>query len=176
MGLFDSVMFQCPACHAELEAQTKAGECAMERIDPERVSLAVAESLVDEELICRCGMFYRIVIDPPIPQAVQLVLEAIEPETTETLWYARDGQVYQVHGLRDDERTDGEWYWIIEESRRMQVYEDGQFMPHQLYRDEQDAIRHELQRTEGYLKHLRILSERHQHLVARMETLERQSA
>jgi hypothetical protein len=74
MGMFDSVMFKCPSCGAEIEAQSKCGECRLDRYDPSMVPVDVVAGL-DKDVYCdKCKKSFVIVK----PKYVQLWL-GVEP-------------------------------------------------------------------------------------------------
>ena len=76
MGLFDSVYFTCPNCKASLEAQSKAGDCCMDTIDPYEVPVGIAKDIENKVLNCgECGRSYRVVSYDQIPKTVSMGLQ-----------------------------------------------------------------------------------------------------
>lgn len=62
MGMFDSVMFDCPNCGREIEAQSKSGECTLARYSPDDVPLDVAADIDRHAPFkCECGKSWRLV-------------------------------------------------------------------------------------------------------------------
>src|SRR4051812_14981503 len=59
MGCFDSVYFTCPNCGAQIEAQSKGGECQLDTYPPDAVPARVAMDLTIWNR-CKCGKAYRI--------------------------------------------------------------------------------------------------------------------
>jgi ribosomal protein S27AE len=56
MGCFDSIIVECPACGTEVEFQTKAGDCNLDRFTLEEAPLIVLADCVDRRLRCKkCG-------------------------------------------------------------------------------------------------------------------------
>jgi len=77
MGLYDSVTATC-TCGAELEWQSKEGDCVMADFLPERVPRAIAYDVIDAIEVCRgCGKGWKLAwpeIEPEFMamQAVEL--------------------------------------------------------------------------------------------------------
>ncbi len=64
MGMFDSVFVKCPNCGANLEFQTKVGDCGLHKYDAERVPVLIAAALDKREEECRhCKALVTITID-----------------------------------------------------------------------------------------------------------------
>lgn len=55
MGMFDSVNVFCPACGAEVEFQSKAGECCLLEYSLDNMPASVAADLNGESCVCDCG-------------------------------------------------------------------------------------------------------------------------
>ena len=56
MGMFDSVIVNCPNCGNEIEFQSKAGECRLKEYKISSVPITIAESIKDTIESCRnCG-------------------------------------------------------------------------------------------------------------------------
>lgn len=62
MGMFDTVVFTCPRCDAQLEAQSKAGKCSLRTINSYEVPIAIAGDLKGESVWCEeCQRSWTIV-------------------------------------------------------------------------------------------------------------------
>lgn len=67
MGMFDSVYAKCPKCKADVEFQSKAGECVLERFWVDSVPPAIAVDLDGETVACQfCGALVKIRYSYPI--------------------------------------------------------------------------------------------------------------
>lgn len=56
MGCFDSIIFKCPNCGEEIEAQSKSGECALMEFNHNSVPFSVAEDANRHApFLCSCG-------------------------------------------------------------------------------------------------------------------------
>jgi len=56
MGLYDSVVVECPNCTTEIEFQSKAGECLLDKFDEQTVPATVACDIAGEQEECpKCG-------------------------------------------------------------------------------------------------------------------------
>lgn len=64
MGMYDSVIFPCPHCDGEVEAQSKAGECSLRRIEHWKVPKLIAEDIVGQEVRCLDGCKKDFQIQP----------------------------------------------------------------------------------------------------------------
>jgi transcription elongation factor Elf1 len=61
MGMFDTVIFTCPACGGQVEVQSKAGECVLARIDPAFVPIAIAANIDGDVESCdSCNESYTV--------------------------------------------------------------------------------------------------------------------
>lgn len=60
MGMFDSIIFSCPNCGKELEAQSKAGECTLERFSHKDAPTVIAADCLGDLLVCKCGKRYEV--------------------------------------------------------------------------------------------------------------------
>lgn len=54
MGMFDSLYVPC-ACGEEVEFQSKAGDCALERYTLSNCPPRIAGDLIGQSQTCRCG-------------------------------------------------------------------------------------------------------------------------
>lgn len=62
MGMFDSVMIRCPKCGEQVEFQSKAGPCNLERYDQTCVPIEVAKSIEGDSESCGgCGHVLTVV-------------------------------------------------------------------------------------------------------------------
>ena len=52
MGMFDSLIVQCPGCGKDVEFQSKAGDCLLKVYNLSSVPLAIAHDLDGEEDVC----------------------------------------------------------------------------------------------------------------------------
>ena len=68
MGMFDSVVFDCPACNgAVLEIQSKAGPCVLAVYSTGAVPPSVAESVIEKSTCCQtCGAEVKLRLRAPI--------------------------------------------------------------------------------------------------------------
>jgi hypothetical protein len=55
MGMFDSLYVTCRKCGKDVEFQSKAGECYLNRYTLENVPPAVAGDLIEQVQTCSCG-------------------------------------------------------------------------------------------------------------------------
>jgi len=62
MGMFDSLIIKCPRCRADVEFQTKAGDCTLERYRAtDNIPADVAASLLNDSTYCReCGNYIKL--------------------------------------------------------------------------------------------------------------------
>lgn len=71
MGMYDSVMVKCP-CGAEVEFQSKAGDCILKYHDPRDVPSEIADDLNGKIKRCECGrdvtLFVHCAIIPIISE------------------------------------------------------------------------------------------------------------
>ncbi len=97
MGLFDSVMADCPNCGAKLEFQSKAGECYMNVYSVEDAPDDVVRDVLNRPEYCRHCEKWSCLYDPdyppefpprPTPKMVK-VREPSEPLIHETQPYLR---------------------------------------------------------------------------------------
>lgn len=76
MGMFDSVNVSC-VCGANVEFQSKAGECSLENYRPDAVPVEIALSLDDTCEVCRsCGRYVTLHLNikpvPSVPMWVEI--------------------------------------------------------------------------------------------------------
>ena len=63
MGMFDSVVFDCPGCGELILVQSKAGECTLAEIPARSVPLGIAEDISGEVAYCEaCGGRWTIIV------------------------------------------------------------------------------------------------------------------
>lgn len=55
MGMYDSLIVQCPNCFQEVEFQSKGGKCLMDRFTVENVPMNVLGGCINDEWNCACG-------------------------------------------------------------------------------------------------------------------------
>lgn len=78
MGMFDTVTFECPACHAFIHEQSKAGECLLREYSQHKVPVAIAAQLYGDEVVCPdCGKRYEIDAEIPPMQCISTTLKEI---------------------------------------------------------------------------------------------------
>ena len=76
MGLYDTVIFQCPKCFMSIEMQSKAGDCHLRDYDCNSVPGEIAQSLVNEYAHCPlCNESFKVVENNEVPKTVKLKLE-----------------------------------------------------------------------------------------------------
>jgi phage FluMu protein Com len=77
MGMFDSVYAKCPKCKADVEFQSKAGECVLERFWVDSVPPAIAVDLDGETVACQfCGSLVRVItVQPMLNIEMRVVVE-----------------------------------------------------------------------------------------------------
>ena len=60
MGMFDSIYFRCQDCGEKIEAQSKSGDCALNKYDHSSVPKSVAEDANRHAPFgCKCGAAYE---------------------------------------------------------------------------------------------------------------------
>jgi len=76
MGCFDSVIAVCPECGANVEFQSKAGECDLRTYKVTSVPVVIAIDLDGTSRRCTCGEFVTIGYhDKPIRVAMHVDYE-----------------------------------------------------------------------------------------------------
>jgi hypothetical protein len=60
MGMFDSVMFNCPKCNKVIEVQSKSGACTLACYEPDEVPAAIAGDIYGELVSCECGEEWKV--------------------------------------------------------------------------------------------------------------------
>jgi hypothetical protein len=66
MGMYDSVMVNCPECGAEVEFQSKSGDCLLMVYHASGVPSEIARDIEGDREICRCGCVMRLAyVKPP---------------------------------------------------------------------------------------------------------------
>ena len=68
MGMFDRIWFKCPKCEADIEVQSKCGECILEDFNQVSVPPEIAKCINWSTIYCQeCGAKVRIeyAIEPP---------------------------------------------------------------------------------------------------------------
>lgn len=79
MGLYDSVFVNCPKCGAQVEFQTKAGECRLKQYTHISVPSGIAEYLNGSKERCECGARVQLFIQEP-PGVVMDAIIVGEPQ------------------------------------------------------------------------------------------------
>ena len=80
--MFDSVIFKCPNCGADIEEQSKAGICVCETYEPDEVPLSIAMDINRQLIKCYdCGAKFCIRCDSDFepPRTYKMRLEKVEP-------------------------------------------------------------------------------------------------
>ena len=60
MGMFDSVMFKCPKCGHEIEAQSKSGSCDLKVYRSDKIPDAVIDGLWIYGPCDGCGTKFKV--------------------------------------------------------------------------------------------------------------------
>ena len=63
MGMFDSVLFDCPGCGTELDIQSKAGNCLLNRYRMPDIPPAIAGDIINREVVChniKCRKVFKV--------------------------------------------------------------------------------------------------------------------
>jgi len=69
MGLYDTILFNCPNCGAEYGAQSKSGECILGSYERHAVPVEVCyDANRHSPFECDCGKSYEFVFTPPPAQ------------------------------------------------------------------------------------------------------------
>ena len=67
MGMYDTVTFTCPRCEAQLENQSKAGDCTLQRFDQDSVPVVIAEDIREDTVYCEtCQRSWTVALLEPI--------------------------------------------------------------------------------------------------------------
>lgn len=75
MGMFDSVIVECPKCQGELEYQSKAGECLLHRYPIDAVPMEIAADIDGEWDYCEtCKESFQIRLPFQQPRTVEMKL------------------------------------------------------------------------------------------------------
>lgn len=88
MGMFDSVYAPCAHCGSEIEYQSKAGECCMDRYTVETAPVEVLIDILNEPHYCAgCGRWTalfdpRFTPTPPRPEPRSVKVREPSPEET----------------------------------------------------------------------------------------------
>lgn len=83
MGCFDSVIARCPSCNAEVEFQTKVGECVLKRYRVDSVPALIAASVAGDVTTCICGK--QVQINTP-PQMARVAMSVSIPTVSDDEW------------------------------------------------------------------------------------------
>ena len=55
MGMFDSLIVQCPECGKDIDFQSKAGDCVLEVYGLDNCPASILGDLANESETCECG-------------------------------------------------------------------------------------------------------------------------
>lgn len=55
MGMFDTLVVQCPSCSHEVEFQSKGGRCNLDRFTAVNVPMDVLGDCINNEVQCACN-------------------------------------------------------------------------------------------------------------------------
>ena len=75
MGMYDSVIIDCPYCGENLEFQSKAGLCELQAFSSRDVPPDIAEDLINTEQECKCGKILKLLTDKPITRIRMFLVE-----------------------------------------------------------------------------------------------------
>ena len=78
MGCFDTVKFKCPNCGANMEEQSKAGDCYLKDYNMHSVPIVIAEDLSGESITCPECTNVFIMSNELYPKRVPLTLIPID--------------------------------------------------------------------------------------------------
>ncbi len=77
MGMFDEVLFRCPACGGTAAVQSKAGDCSLTYYNANDVPRAIAADVLGKVADCGdCGRSFRVRTRVEIPAVIPLELES----------------------------------------------------------------------------------------------------
>ena len=88
MGMFDSIYFKCPSCGAELEAQSKSGNCTCASYNPDKVPIEVAQDANRHAPYeCECGKkwIFDTSVLKKLPQEISLPIKEYAGEDLDTI-------------------------------------------------------------------------------------------
>lgn len=81
MGVYDSVLFRCPRCQAEIEYQTKAGDCHLKDYDMAVVPVKIAVAIEGDPIVCpHCSNQFTIAVDAFMSRNLPLYLKPNDHE------------------------------------------------------------------------------------------------
>lgn len=79
MGMFDTVVTNCPKCRQTNEIQTKAGDRCLDVFDIDSVPVEIARNLHGQEHWCdKCGHKYKTIWPEYVPTRVKMKVESDE--------------------------------------------------------------------------------------------------
>jgi Zn ribbon nucleic-acid-binding protein len=79
MGMFDTVVTNCPKCGERNEIQTKAGDCCLDVYTIDAVPVEIARSLNGQKRFCdKCGHKYKTVWPRAVPTHVKMDIKDVE--------------------------------------------------------------------------------------------------
>ena len=62
MGLYDTIIFTCPACGKKIQVQSKSGLCLMRSYPATAVPLDIAAAANRHPTVCQCGKAWFAVV------------------------------------------------------------------------------------------------------------------
>lgn len=63
VGTFDTILFKCPNCGANIPHQTKGGVCRLEEYDYRAIPMPAASDVIGDRVMCNdCMTSFQIVI------------------------------------------------------------------------------------------------------------------
>lgn len=85
MGMFDTIIIECPECGNEIECQSKSGDCTLKRLSLRRACAKGDEALFDINRhaphVCnKCGKAWEVQVKMMAVAEVVRASEYIEPE------------------------------------------------------------------------------------------------
>lgn len=78
MGMFDSVIAVCPKCGAQVEFQSKEGDCFLREYSACDVPIAIAKDVACDRVICKCGS--EVTLRIPEPDRVNMTVHVFTPK------------------------------------------------------------------------------------------------
>lgn len=75
MGMFDTVIFDCPTCGRKLDVQSKAGTCILDSFSQYSVPVEIAIDLENELVYCeKCDLEYKVIPKQEIIKTIEMEL------------------------------------------------------------------------------------------------------
>jgi len=61
MGMFDSILFDCPNCGNKIEDQSKAGDCNLDYYNQDEAPAIIAADCLGDRVVCqKCKKHYEV--------------------------------------------------------------------------------------------------------------------